>query len=279
MVVESPTDAFGYVRVSGDEQFESAAGRNAQLDAIEACSKRNGWNLVQVFEESEGVSGETPEERRPGLMDALGALKRGNVLVVAKRDRLMRDNIRIAMLEAIIRQRKCRLISAAGEGTEAADPDDPTAFLQKGIVDLFAKYELLLIRLRTRSALAGKRRRGERTGGVPYGFDLADDGRRSKPKKDRAGNPSGNLPIALVANPAELEILARMVTLRRHRWTYDRITWALKEQSILTKRGRAWDRSSVRHVLTRIEADPCHPVHELLKAERTAEASPTSSAS
>lgn len=282
--MDAPTiDCFGYVRVSSDDQFSSGAGRSAQIDAIEACAARNGWNLVRVFEEDEGVSGETPEERRPGLMDALAALKKGTALIVAKRDRLMRDDVRIALLEAIITKRKCRLVSAAGEGTDAADPDDPQAFLHKRIIDLFAKYELLLIRLRTRLALRAKRRRGERTGGLPYGFEVDPaDPRRSLPTKDRHGNPAGNRPIALVQNAAELDVLHWMVMLKRQGWTYDRITWALRNRGITTKRGKTWERSSVRFVITRAEADPCHPVHELLKQglpSPPAAPLPTSSAS
>jgi DNA invertase Pin-like site-specific DNA recombinase len=272
-------DCFGYVRVSSDDQYQSGAGRSAQVDAIGACANRNGWRLVKIFEEFEGVSGETPEERRPGLMDALDALRPGNVLVVAKRDRLMRDNVRIALLEAVIRKRKCRLVSAAGEGTDAVDPNDPSAFLQKSIVDLFATYELLLIRLRTRMALRAKQRRGERTGGLPYGFDLEPgDPRRSKPSNDRHGQPAGNKPIAMVENAAELQVLAWMIALKRHGWTYDRILWAMQRRNLKTKRGKPWDRSSVRFVIVRAEADTCHPVHALLRTDVTAAPSPTSSA-
>jgi DNA invertase Pin-like site-specific DNA recombinase len=192
----------------------------------------------------------------------------------------MRDNIRIALLEAVIRKRKCRLVSAAGEGTDTIDPNDPSAFLQKSIVDLFATYELQLIRVRTRLALRSKQRRGERTGRLPYGFDVdPGDPRRSRPSNDRHGQPAGNKPIVLVQNPAELDILARMMKLRARGWTFDRITWALGRHGILTKNGKPWGRSSVRHVLIAIEADPCHPVHEILRSSQAVSPSPTSSES
>jgi len=49
------------------------------------------------------------------------------------------------------------------------------------IVDAFAEYERLLIKARTRAALAVKRSRGERTGDVPYGSQLAADGVHLEP--------------------------------------------------------------------------------------------------
>lgn len=41
----------------------------------------------------------------------------------------------------------------------------------------FAQYERALIRARTRAALAMKKARGERTGGVPLGSSVGADGR------------------------------------------------------------------------------------------------------
>jgi DNA invertase Pin-like site-specific DNA recombinase len=45
------------------------------------------------------------------------------------------------------------------------------------MVDCFAEYERAIIRARTRAALAVKKSRGERVGGIPFGFQLASDGR------------------------------------------------------------------------------------------------------
>ena len=272
-------DAHPYLRVSSDEQVESGAGLAAQLDACRAYAAKNGWKLREAYEESEGVCGETPIDKRPALMRALESLKKGDVLLVAKRDRLMRDKLQIGLVELLLKKKKCRLVSAAGEGTDSDDPDDIGAFIQRGVVDLFAQYELMVIRLRVKLALAAKRRRNERTGQVPYGRDLSDDGRRSLPKRKKDGSVGGNLPIALVQNEAETIILANMLRLRQQGWTFDRITWALKNQGIVTKAGKPWQKSSVAHVLKRIESDPSHPARALLGAPAAATLSPTSSAS
>ncbi len=49
------------------------------------------------------------------------------------------------------------------------------------IVDAFAEYERLLIKARTRAALAVKKARGKRTGEVPYGWRLGTDGVHLQP--------------------------------------------------------------------------------------------------
>src|SRR5206468_4066133 len=68
---------------------------------------------------------------RPVLLDAVAALKRGDVLLIAKRDRLGRDVIAVAMIERLIERKGARVVSAAGEGT---DSNDPTVMLMRRIV-------------------------------------------------------------------------------------------------------------------------------------------------
>ena len=71
-------------------------------------------------------------------------------------------------------RRKARIVSTAGEGT---DNDDPGSVLMRRMIDAFSEYERLVIKARTRAALAAKRRRGERVGTVPLGTRLGPDGR------------------------------------------------------------------------------------------------------
>ena len=78
--------AIAYRRVSSSEQVESGLGLDAQASAIETCCTRLGLVLVQTFTD-EGLSGGLPLERRAGLLAAVGALRRNDTLVIAKRDR------------------------------------------------------------------------------------------------------------------------------------------------------------------------------------------------
>jgi hypothetical protein len=55
-----------------------------------------------VVHEDRGLSGKLGMEKRPGLLAAVADLRRGDVLLVAKRDRLGRDPIVVAMVERLV---------------------------------------------------------------------------------------------------------------------------------------------------------------------------------
>ena len=133
--------SIAYLRVSTDEQANSGLGLglDAQLDAIYRDEGHSGSDL-----------------KRPALMDAIDALSAGDVLVVAKRDRLARDTFFSAWIEKEAKRRGARILSAAGEGTEN---DDPASVLMRNIIDSFAQYERDLIAARTKAALEQKRRK------------------------------------------------------------------------------------------------------------------------
>ena len=149
-----------YLRVSTDQQTQSGAGLDAQHDA---CLRVAG-ELAGVYRD-EGVSGKTGLDKRPALLEAIAELGKGDVLIVAKRDRLGRDPLVVAMIESAVQRKGARIVSAAGEGT---DSDSPTDVLMRRMVDAFAEYERLIIGARTKAALQAKKQRGERTGSIPY---------------------------------------------------------------------------------------------------------------
>jgi hypothetical protein len=90
--------------VSTDEQAESGLGLAAQEAACRHSAARLGLELVSVHAD-EAVSSVDPIDERPGLLEAIASLTKGDVLVVAKRDRLGRDPIVVAMIEAAVRRR------------------------------------------------------------------------------------------------------------------------------------------------------------------------------
>jgi DNA invertase Pin-like site-specific DNA recombinase len=218
--------AVGYLRVSTDEQSASGLGLDAQRAAIVAAAARAKLELVHVFAD-EGVSGSVAPLERPELARALEQLRRGELLLVAKRDRLGRDLVQVALLERELRRRGVRVVSAAGEGTEN---DDPSSLLQRRIVDVFAEHERDVIRSRTRAALRAKRARGERAGAVPFGFVALEGGR-------------------LVEDLDEQKALAFMREKRASGAGWKAIARALRASSFRPKRAKAWSPSSVRSIL------------------------------
>ena len=166
--VTDASKAVAYIRVSTEEQH---LGPEAQLAAIETWAARQNITLVAIHRDI-GVSGATPLGDCAGLMAALEDLgvHGAGLLVVAKRDRLARDVMKSAMAEARAESLGARIVSAAGEG----DGTDPAAKLMRTIIDAFAEYERLIIGARTKAALGAKKAKGERVGGIPYGFSSVD---------------------------------------------------------------------------------------------------------
>ena len=72
-----------YLRVSTASQVESGAGLDAQEDAC----RRVAGELAGIYRD-EGVSGKTGLHKRPELLKAINELRKGDALIVAKRDRL-----------------------------------------------------------------------------------------------------------------------------------------------------------------------------------------------
>lgn len=209
----NPAVAVAYLRVSTDEQ---RLGPEAQRAAIEAWAVRLGVQVV-AWHADQGVSGAAPLEKRPALLAALAELRSAGagVLVVARRDRLARDVMIAALVERLCERDGARVLSAAGEGGEATDP---SGVLMRTVVDAFSQYERALIRARTSAALAAKKARGERVGGLPWGFRheagrlVPDEREQQVLELARALRAEGRTLRAVVA-----ELAARGVTSRRGR--------------------------------------------------------------
>lgn len=170
--------AIAYIRVSTDDQH---LGTEAQRASIEAWAARQGVTVVE-YHVDQGVSGGAALEARPALLAALASVveHKAGYLVVARRDRLARDVVLAAMIDRLVQRDGARIVSTAGEAT---DNDDPSSILMRRIIDAFSEYERLIIRARTKAALGAKKARGERTGSIAYGYDLADDGKTLTPNK------------------------------------------------------------------------------------------------
>lgn len=104
MKISRAARAVGYVRVSTEQQADSGLGLEAQQASIDSATRRLGLELVKTFVDA-GVSGGLAIEDRPVLLDAVAALRRGDVVLVAKRDRLGRDVIALAMIERLVAKR------------------------------------------------------------------------------------------------------------------------------------------------------------------------------
>lgn len=218
-----------YTRVSTDEQAESGAGLNAQVDACLAFAQQQGWEIIGMFSD-EGISGTVDLEKRTGLMAAVSALKQEDVLLVAKRDRLGREVLLIKMIERLVCKRKASIHALNG-----ATGDSPEAQFMNGILDLSSAYEVALIRARTKAALQAKKARGERMGKLPYGFTVTEDG------------------IHVMPCPCEQTVLQRIAVLRGKGYSLRQVAALLNTASCFNRQGNPWNPVSLHTICKDLE--------------------------
>ena len=141
----------GYARCSTDRQ-DPAAQRQALLEL--------GVTEDRIYTDH-GLTGTT--RARPGLDQALAAVREGDTLVVPKLDRLARSVPDARAIADRLQERGVKLAL----GRALYDPGDPMGKLFFNILATFAEFEADLIRLRTREGMAIARARGKLRGKQP----------------------------------------------------------------------------------------------------------------
>ncbi|WP_321875644.1 recombinase family protein [Burkholderia cenocepacia] len=135
----------GYARVSTQEQET-----RAQIDAL----TKAGVDAVHE-EKRSGAS-----MRRPVLDKLLRNLRRGDVLVVYKLDRIARSLKHLLSIIDRIQERGAGFESL----TEHIDTNSPSGRLMLQILGAFAEFEREMIRERTKSGMQAAKKRGIRLG-------------------------------------------------------------------------------------------------------------------
>lgn len=139
----------GYARVSTVDQHLDLQ-RNALC--LAGCDR--------VFEDH-GVSGS--QQQRDGLSSMLKALRRGDVLIVWRLDRLGRSIVHLISLVETLKRRGIGFVSL----TESIDTSSAGGQLIFHILAALAEFEKSLIRERTMAGLAAAKTRGKLPGRRP----------------------------------------------------------------------------------------------------------------
>ena len=137
---------------------------------------------------------------RPGLDQALAAVRAGDTLVVAKLDRLARSVPDARGIADILAARGVRLAL----GASVYDPADPMGKMFFNILATFAEFEVDLIRLRTREGMAIARAKGKLRGKQPK---LSDKQQRELGRMHATGDYS-------ISDLAELFTVSRPTVYR-----------------------------------------------------------------
>lgn len=143
----------GYARCSTQRQDQDLTAQREGLGAL-------GVERSRVYTDA-GLSGTSRD--RPGLREALAALREGDTLVVTKLDRLARSVRDAADIANEVEERGARL----SIGGSVHDPADPMGKLLFNVLSMVAEFEADLIRQRTREGMAVAKARGRLRGKQP----------------------------------------------------------------------------------------------------------------
>ncbi len=141
----------GYARCSTDNQ-----DLTAQIEVLEAL----GVASDRIYTDH-GLTG--TNRARPGLDQALAAIRAGDTFVVSKLDRLARSVPDARIIAEQLQQKGVKLAL----GGSVYDPDDPMGKMFFNILATFAEFEADLIRMRTREGMAIARAKGKLRGKQP----------------------------------------------------------------------------------------------------------------
>src|SRR5215470_1582468 len=141
----------GYARCSTDKQ---------DVAAQRAILRELGVPEDRIYVD-EGLTG--THRKRPGLDQALAAVRAGDTLVVPKLDRLARSVPDARQIADALVARGVKLAL----GTSVYDPSDPMGKMFFNILATFAEFEADFIRLRTREGMAMARAKGKLRGKRP----------------------------------------------------------------------------------------------------------------
>jgi DNA invertase Pin-like site-specific DNA recombinase len=141
-------------------------------------------------------------------------------------DRLARDVLTAALVERLCERVGASVASANGTG----NGDTAEAALMRTLLDAFAAYDRALIRGRTKAALALKKARGERTGGIPYGFAVTARGQ-------------------LLPHPEEQATVTRARVLRAEGKSLRQVAAALVAEERRPRNGGGWAIQTIRRIV------------------------------
>ena len=141
----------GYARCSTDKQ---------DLTAQRERVRELGVSEKRIYLD-QGLTG--TNRKRPGLDQALAAVREGDTLVVPKLDRLARSVPDARGIGDSLAQRGMKL----SLGGQVYDPTDPMGKMFFNILATFAEFEVDLLRMRTREGMAVARAKGRLRGKQP----------------------------------------------------------------------------------------------------------------
>ena len=221
--------AIGYIRVSTESQAVEGVSMDAQRAKIEAWCLTNDVKLTGFYVDA-GISGKRADNR-PELQAALDEVCRtGGVLIVYSLSRLARSTKDTIQISERLDKANADLVSLS----EKLDTTSAAGKMVFRMLAVLAEFERDQISERTCAALAHLKSQNRRTGTLPFGSDLADDG------------------TTLIPNQREQATIELIHVLREDGMSYDRIAKLLNRKRIGTKEPSGnWRSATVMRIAKR----------------------------
>jgi site-specific DNA recombinase len=216
--------AVGYIRVSTSGQAIEGVSLDAQKAAISAWCQFHGYDLAEIYSD-EGISGTKAD--RPGLAAALAAVGKDDALVVYSLSRLARSTAHTLELSERLDKVGADLVSLS----EKIDTTSASGKMVFRLLAVLAEFERDLVSERTTTALQHKKRKGERTGSIPLGKRLAEDG------------------VHLVDEQGEQTAIEAARELRAQGLSLRGIAEALEQQGHLSRTKKRFDAKQVQRMV------------------------------
>lgn len=230
---------FLHARVSTNKQKTDA--QIAECKIYINQNKKPG-DEVLIFDEGDTTS-MLPIDERPVILDILNQLKRGDVLVVYKLNRLARTGEDLVTLyNAVTKRKKAKLVSLC-------EPGHNPILIHAWAMG--AEMEREGIQNNTKNALRNKRRNGELVGTAPYGWKT--DPTRLQTREDVR---STGKPYLLVPCPLEQQNVALIKTWHSEGISYGDIVKRLNAKGATNRKGGAFNKTQVFRVIRRSMTEP-----------------------
>lgn len=225
---KSPLKAYGYVRVSTEDQAKEGLSIEAQKEKIKAFATLHDLDLVETIVD-EGYSGK--DLKRPGVQKLLQLTNDETVeaVIVYKLDRLSRKTRDLLkLIEDTFAEGNTRFFSIS----EQIDTKTAIGKFFLTLMGALAQMERELIAERTKSTLQHKKSKGEHLGQIPYGYRVNEEDK-------------------LVRDDEEYKIVRKMRRWKKAGKSYREIARLLNEQGVPTKKeGAKWYHTSVSSILS-----------------------------
>lgn len=216
-----------YIRVSTTQQVNDGISLEAQEQRLIQYCEFNGLEVVGILKD-EGLSGSNANrEGYRKLMDMVKT-KEIDAVAVYSLSRFARNTVEVLKSIELMNKNNIQFHSL----TEKIDTTSPTGRFFLTTLAALGQLEREQISERTKDALAHKKSKGERTGGIPFGYELDEDG------------------IHLIENQREQSIISIVLSLKELGYSYRNIAKELENRGLKNKTHRIkWSATQIFRIL------------------------------